>query len=122
MKRISKEAAVGANVEFSSTDGPFDGLDPNQLEHFVDIVSLDGLGGSPTAPGAGTYAVYYRDTVEGGFKEATGSPIDATKTGGSALADGVQVGASFTGNPLAVKIVPAGITTATHYRAEVRQN
>jgi hypothetical protein len=81
------------------------------------------LDGSPATPTAGTYEITVQDMNDGGYKSISDNgSLDATKTGGTGLADGVQVGASFLGNPLAIKIVPTGVDVAAAYRVTVKQN
>jgi len=124
MRLITKEAAVGATIIFDQNDDEIDRIDPNFVHNFVDVISLT-AGGVPVAPAAGTYTVYVQTEADGGFKliaDPTGGQIDATKTGGSALANGLQIGASFVGNPNAIRVVPAGVSTAINYRVVVKQN
>ena len=121
---IEKEALIGATITFDAdADSEHQKVRPELPHVFVDVISLDGVGGSPVTPTVGTYNIFYRDTKNGGFKTiADNGALDATKTGGSGLADGLAIGASFSGNPLGIKVVPAGVDVAAAYRVSIRQN
>lgn len=122
MKTIFKEAAVAATITFDQADNEIELVSPHHIKTFIDIISLNGLGGSPVVPGAGSYTIRVRTEKDGGWKTvADNGTIAATATGGSALADGVQLGASYLGSIVGVKVVPTGITAATHYRVVVKQ-
>lgn len=117
-KRMSKEAEDDVTITFvqgTETVEP----NPNFPNCYVDVIGLDGLAGSPVIPGAGTFTVWVKTDVDGGFK--TVGVIAAAEAAGSAGADGAAVGLTFTELPIEVKIVPAGVTTATHYRAILKQ-
>ena len=123
---VFKEDVIANSITFTADPGlggRSQGIKPELPHNFVSIVSLDGPNGNPVAPGAGTYNIYFKDQVKGGFKSIPDNgALDATKTGGSSMADGLELSASFSGNPIEVKVVPAGITVATHYQVTVKQN
>jgi hypothetical protein len=119
---VNQEALIGATITFNADNGA-NAITPTLVHNFVDVVSLDGLDGSPVTPTAGTYEITVQDMNDGGFKSITDNgSLDATKTGGTGLADGVQIGASFLGNPVAIKIVPTGVDVAVAYRVSIKQN
>lgn len=122
VRRVQKEALVGATITFDQTGQENEQIDPSSPNNFIDVISLTALGGNPVVPGAGTYEIHVKTDVDGGFKAISDNgSLAGSKTGGSALADGVAEGASFTGLPIAIKIVPTGITTAVAYRVLVKQ-
>jgi hypothetical protein len=119
---VNQEALIGATITFNADNGA-NAITPTLVHNFVDVVSLDGLDGSPVTPTAGTYEITVQDMNDGGFKSITDNgSLDATKTGGTGLADGVQIGASFLSNPVAIKIVPTGVDVAVAYRVSIKQN
>jgi len=121
---IEKEALIGATITFDAdTDSEHQKVRPELPHVFVDVISLDALDGSPVIPTAGTYEIFFKDAKDGGFKTiADNGSLAAGKTGGSGLADGVAEGASFSGNPLGIKVVPTGVDVAVAYRVSIRQN
>ena len=123
-KRYIKQDLIANTIIFDSEiDSQDKNIEVGLAHNFVDIVSLDGVDGMPVIPGAGTYNIYYQDTINGGFKTISDNGyLDATKTGGIALSDGEQIGASFAGNPLKIKVVPNGVTLAAAYKVEIKQN
>lgn len=123
VRRVEKEALVGATIIFNAeTDSEHERIDPSSPNNFIDVISLDGLDGSPAIPGAGTYAITVKTDKDGGFKAISDNgSLAGSKTGGSALADGIAEGASFTGLPLEIKIIPTGITVAIAYRVLIKQ-
>lgn len=122
VRRVQKEALVGTTILFNQTDAENEKIDPSSPNNFVDVISLTALGGSPVIPGAGTYEIHVKTDVDGGFKAISDNgSLAASKTGGSALADGIAEGASFTGLPIEIKIVPTGITVAIAYRVLIKQ-
>lgn len=123
-KRFTKEALIGVTTIFDGQNDPrHERIEAGLAHVFIDIVSLDGVGGAPVTPGAGTYEITFQDTEGGGFKTITDNgSLDATRTGGSVAADGVQLGASFSGNPLKIKIIPTGVTVAAAYKVQIKQN
>jgi len=122
VRRVKKEALIAATVTFTQSDIETEKIDPNSPNNFVDVISLDALGGSPVIPGAGTYEIHVKTDEDGGFKAISDNgSLAGGKTGGSALVDGVAEGASFTGLPLEIKIVPTGITVAAAYRVSIKQ-
>lgn len=122
VRRVQKEALIAATITFDQSGDEKERIDPNSPNNFIDVISLDGLGGSPAIPGAGTYEIHVKTDVDGGFKAISDNgSLAGGKTGGSALADGIAEGASFTGLPIAIKIVPTGITVAIAYRVLIKQ-
>ena len=122
VRRVNKEALIGATITFDQSGPEGVRIDPNSPNNFIDVISLTGLGGSPVTPGAGTYEIHVKTDADGGFKAiADNGSLAGSKTGGSALADGIAEGASFTGLPIAIKIVPTGITVAVAYRVLIKQ-
>lgn len=120
VKELELSAGAGELI-FTVGTGP-DKLVANIPHNFFDLVSLDGADGSPVEPGAGTYTTYIERVPNGGFQALSdGGTIDATKTGGTTTADGAVLGGSF-GSPInRIKMVAAGITTATHVRMTIQQ-
>ena len=118
-----KENLVTINTLFSYQDESVKDRIKIGLAHtFIDIVSLDAEG-LPVTPSAGTYSVYVKTTEMGGFKSVTDNgTINANLTGGSTLGDGVEIGASFSGNPLEIKVVPDSIVGAVSYKVSINQN
>lgn len=121
-KRVDKEALIAETITFTPETSD-DKLDPNLINNYIDVISLDGLGGSVVTPTAGTYEITYKTDENGGFKSITDNgSLAATKTGGSGLADGVAEGASFVGLPIAIKIVPTSTDVAVAYRVFIKQS
>lgn len=91
-----------------------DGLQANLPHCFVGAQFFDSIDGdTPTTPGAGSVEVTVKTVNnEPNYEEVPGNTIDATAP------DTV----SWAANSKAVKLVPTGITTATHWRAVVTQN
>lgn len=113
--------AEAGELIFTIGTGP-DKLVANIPHNFLDFVSLDGAGGDPVVPGAGTYTIFIERVPNGGFQSISdGGTIDATKTGGPATTDGTVLGGSF-GSPInRIKMVAAGVTVATHVRMTIQQ-
>jgi len=104
--RSQKEALIAATIIFTQDDIQAEKIDDNSANNFVDIISLDGLEGDPVIPTTGTYEIFVKTDVNGGFKAISDNgSLAAGKTGGSALADGIAEGASFTGLAQEIKIV-----------------
>lgn len=124
MKRVSKEALIGQTIIFDhQTDDETDKIIHSHAMNHIDIISLDGLNGSPVIPTVGTFSIYVKTDEDGGFKSVPDNGLlSATKTGGSLLADGVAVGSNFVGFPLAIKIVPNGVDVAVAYRVSIKQS
>lgn len=121
-KRIEKEALVAATITFTQNDGETQSPNPSFRDVTVDVIGLTALNGDPVIPGAGTFAIFYKTDVDGGFKAATTNPtLTAAQSGGSASADGAAESSKFTDLPIEIKIVPTGITTAVAYRVSVKQ-
>lgn len=123
VSKKTKQALIGDTITFDAyTDPGPNALDPELFSNFVDVVSLDGINGVPVIPTAGDFLIYAQTTPQGGFKALSDNgTLAATKTGGSALADGIAEGASFSGVPLAIKIVPTGVDVAVAYRVDITQ-
>lgn len=122
VRRVQKEALIAATITFDQTGSDHEQIDPNSPNNFIDVISLDGLGGSPVIPTTGTFEIHVKTDENGGFKAISDNgSLAATKTGGSALADGIAEGASFTGLPIAIKIVPAATDVAVAYRVLIKQ-
>jgi len=122
VRRIQKEALIAATITFTQSDEPIQKIDANSPNNFIDVISLDGLAGSPVTPAVGTFEIFVKTDVDGGFKAiADNGSLAAGKTGGSGLADGIAEGASFTGLPLEIKIVPTGTDVAVAYRVAIKQ-
>lgn len=122
VRRVEKEALIAATITFDQSDIENERIDPNSPNNFVDVISLDALGGSPVIPTTGTYEIHVKTDVDGGFKSISDNgSLAATKTGGSALADGIAEGASFTELPLEIKIVPTSTDVAVAYRVTIKQ-
>lgn len=121
-KRIEKEALVAATITFNQEDGETQSPNPSFRDVTVDVIGLTALGGVPVVPGAGTFAIFYKTDVDGGFKAATTNPtLTAAQSGGSDGADGAAESSKFTDLPIEIKVVPTGITTAVAYRVLVKQ-
>jgi len=122
VRRVNKEALIGATITFDQSGPEGVRIDPNSPNNFIDVIALDGLGGSPVIPTAGTFTISVKTDVDGGLKAiADNGTLAATKTGGSALADGIAEGASFTGLPIEIKVIPSGVDVAVAYRVLVKQ-
>lgn len=124
MKRVSKESLIGSTLLFNAeTDSEIEQIEHSFAMNHIDVISLDGLDGNPVIPTTGTYEIYVRTDIDGGFKliPERGS-LEAIKTGGSILADGIAEGVSFTGFPLEFKIVPTGVDVAAAYRVDIKQS
>jgi len=119
---LKKKELIAATIIFVQTDTETERIDPNSPNNFIDVISLDGLNGVPVIPTAGTYEIHVKTDDNGGFKAISDNgSLAATKTGGSALADGIAEGASFTGLPIEIKIVPTGLDVAIAYRVLIKQ-
>ena len=124
MRPVTKEfeIAAGDMIFNYKTDIDAEQISPNLLLTFVEFVSLDGPDGDPVAPDAGTYTTTVQQVPDGNHRSISdGGVIDAALTGGSASPDGTDCSASFSGHPHEIKIVPAGVTIATHVRITVTQ-
>ena len=122
VRRIQKEALIAATTIFTQSDIQTELIDPSSPNNFIDVIALDALNGSPVIPTAGTFTISVKTDVNGGFKSISDNgTLAATKTGGSALADGIAEGASFTGLPIEIKIIPSGVDVAVAYRVLVKQ-
>jgi len=122
VRRVEKEALIAATITFDQSDAQSQKIDPNSPNNFIDVISLDGLGGDPVIPTTGTFEIHVKTDENGGFKAiADNGSLAAGKTGGSALVDGIAEGASFTGLPLEIKIVPTTTDVAVAYRVLIKQ-
>lgn len=124
VKRVSKEALIGATILFNAeTDIESESISPNYAYNIIDIISLDGLKGSPVTPTAGTFEIFVRTDIGGGFKRlCERSSFQAKLSGGSSMADGMAVDAKFIGYPLEFKIAPTGVNVAVAYRVSIKQS
>lgn len=123
VKRVSKEALIGETILFVNSDkeNEFESISPSFSYNLIDIISLDGLGGNPLTPNQGQYNIFVQTDEDSGFKIVSDNgSIDASKTGGSSLSDGIQEGAVFVGVPLSIKIVPKNVN-APAYRVFIKQ-
>lgn len=122
VRRVQKEALIAATTIFTQSDIQTESIDPSSPNNFVDVIALSALGGVPVIPTAGTFTITVKTDVNGGFKDiADNGTLAATKTGGSALADGIAEGSSFTGLPIEIKVIPAGVDVAVAYRVLIKQ-
>ena len=122
VRRVEKEALIAATITFTQADIQSQLIHPSSPNNFIDVIALDALGGSPVIPTAGTFTISVKTDVDGGFKAvADNGTLAATKTGGSALADGIAEGASFTGLPIEIKVIPSGVDVAVAYRVLIKQ-
>ncbi len=128
IKRIKKEQTLtaGAGTLTLTSDNAEPGierLDPNKLNNFLYVISLDGPDGDPVIPTAGTYTIYVQAVPDGPWMAiADGGTLDATLTGGDAMADGVGVRASFEGGPIGVKVIADSVDVATEFRVHLIQS
>lgn len=124
MRRVIKEvvlAAQAGEIIFELSELSSD-MNANFPHNFFDIVSLDGLAGTPVVPTAGTYTTVVETSPEGGFKAISdGGTINANVTGGTASGVAVE-GGSFTGNPNRLKITAAAVDVAAAFRVTLNQN
>lgn len=122
MKRVCKEAAIGVTILFTQSDETIDRVEHSFAMNHIDIISLD-VSGDPVTPTTGSFDIFVRTDVDGGFKRITErSNFNAKLTGGSGLADGVAVDAKFVGFPLEFKIVPNAVDVAISYRVDIKQS
>ena len=127
MNRIDKTGAlVATNGEVifysNETDERTDRLNPSLSANFVEIVSQD-IDGNAVIPTAGSYEIYVQQVITGNFRAiADEGTVDATLTGGEAMADGTGVSSSFVGNPIAVKVKAIGVDVAAQFYAVITQN
>jgi len=123
MKRINKEALINSTIFFTQNDETIDRVEHSFAMNHIDIISLDGSG-DPVTPTTGSFDIFVRTDVNGGFKRITErSNYPANLTGGSKLSDGVAVDAKFVGFPLEFKIVPSiDINIAVSYRVNIKQS
>ena len=106
----------------NDTDERTDRLDPAYLQNFIEIISMD-AGGNAVVPTAGTYTVTAKLVKGGNYRSLSdGGTIDATTTGGDAMADGVGTSSSFVGNAIEIKVVADSVDVATQFYAVVSQN
>lgn len=112
-KRVNKESLISETLIFhNQDDNEKEAISPSFSYGFIDVVSLDAIGGDPCIPTSGYYSVYIRTDERGGFKKIPGaheSRILATTTGGDILVDGVQTGLRFNAAPLEIKIIPVSV-------------
>lgn len=124
-KTAKKQALIGSEILFITvnTDPLPEIIDPNLVHNFVDITSLDGLGGDPVTPSSGDFNIFVETVPNGGFHALSDNgTISAALTGGSSIVDGTPIRASFAANPNRIKIVPVAVVGAVAYRVSVTQN
>jgi len=120
--RIERDDVVANTITFVQTDGAIERPNPALRNVTVDVITLDAVGGAVDPASAGTFTVWYKTDINGGFKTPGTNPvIDFGEAAGSAGADGDAVGAKFTDLPIEIKVVPAGIVGAAAYRVLVKQ-
>ena len=120
--RIEKDDLVANTITFIQNDGASDRPNSVLPNVTVDVITLDGVGGDVDPASAGTFTVWYKTDINGGFKPPPVNPvIDFGEAAGSAGADGAAVAAQFTDLPLEIKVVPAGVVGAASYRVLVNQ-
>jgi len=120
---MEKDDLVANTITFTQADGATDGPNPTLPNVTVDVITLDGVGGAVDPASAGTFTVWYKTDVDGGFKTPAVNPIiEFGEAAGSGGADGAAVGASFVDLPLEIKVVPAGVVGAAAYRVLVKQH
>lgn len=120
---VSKEALVGASIEFTTDDNELPNKISLQLTHnFIEIISLN-ASGNPVMPTSGFYKIYVKTAPNGAYYSIKNNgTILARKTAGNLLSDGEGQASSFSANPYSIKIVPTGIIGANSYRVDIRQN
>ncbi len=94
-------------------------LSPTLSFNWVNVVSLD-ASGDPVIPSAGEYLVYVKTSDNTGF-ERVNRPIRASKTGGSLMPDGNELGAFYGATLQEIKVVPNGVVGVDSYEVHVRQ-
>lgn len=121
-KRVNKQALTTDELIFDNQDdNEKEAISPSYAYNFIDVVSLDAIGGSPITPSSGEYRVYVQTDINGGFKTLSGGNIiKATETGGTSLSDGVQEGLYFAATPLKIKVVPLNVN-APAYQVYITQ-
>jgi len=124
MHRATKESLIGDVLLFNNEiEPPAETIKDSFAMNHIDIISLDGFDGNPVTPTTGRYEIYARTDIGGGFKLLfEHGLVDAKKTGGSSLPDGVAIDSRFVGFPLAFKIVPVGVDVALAYRVAIKQS
>lgn len=123
VKRVKKEALIAETILFEAeSDSEFESISPSFAYNLIDIISLD-IGGNPVTPTVGTFNIFARTDLNGGFKRITErSNYPGKLTGGSGLTDGEAVDAKFIGFPLEFKIIPNGVDVAVSYRVNIKQS
>lgn len=121
-KRIEKDALVAATITFTQADDETESPNPAFQNVSVDVITLDGVGGAVDPASAGTFTVWYKTDISGGWKTPGTNPIiEFGEAAGSGGADGAAKSAQFTDLPLEIKVVPAGLVGAAAYRVLVKQ-
>ncbi|MEE8113954.1 MAG: hypothetical protein V3T23_06330 [Nitrososphaerales archaeon] len=105
---------VTSDIVTVATTITLDGIDVIKPHCFAGVQFFtDGTGGTPATPGAGTVTITVKTINSTPIFEAVPSNvIDATDIGT----------VSFASNTTSVRALPAGVTTATHYRMVVTCN
>ncbi len=125
-RTVSKDVALVATngeIIFDQSDEAIDKVWPQLRNNQFDIISLDGVDGSPALPTTGDYVTLVETSPNGGFKNVTaGGSIAAEKTGGTAQAANINLSGAHTGNINRLKITATGIDVAVAFRVIIRQN
>lgn len=121
-KRIEKDALVASTITFIQADGALNGPDPTLPNVTVDVITLDAIGGIVDPASAGTFTVWYKTDINGGFKTPGTNPVIVFgEAAGDSGADGAAVSAQFTDLPLEIKVVPDSVAGAAAYRVLIKQ-
>jgi len=123
VKRVKKEALITQTIFFKAeSENEFESISPSFGYNLIDIIALD-IAGDPVTPTSGSFDIFVRTDIDGGFKRITErSNYPVSLTGGSGLADGVALEAKFVGFPLEFKIVPNNVDVAVSYRVNIKQS
>ena len=105
-KLVSAIVAVADTIDMA-------GLDETMPHCFAGIETFSNGTGTPAVAGAGTVAVTLKTS---NCPEVFEPPLDGS------IAAPTPTTVGWDANTKAVKLVPTGITTATHWRATITQN
>jgi len=122
MRRILKTAILPGEMLFLESDPEVVRVRPDFARTYLDIVTTD-ASGAPVTPSTGTYTVYAKTADDDmGFQTLQDQgTVQAITTGGSSMPDGQGVQSSFSGNPVAVKVVPSGVDVGVGYKVVITQ-
>lgn len=119
---MQKDALVASTITFTQADDSVDAPNPTMHNVTIDVITLDGVNGIVDPASAGTFTVWYKTDINGGWKTPAVNPIiEFGESAGSSGADGVAKSAGFTDLALEIKVVPAGIVGAAAYRVLIKQ-